>query len=792
MKRGPFFLAVFAGVIVVVISICGFVNLSARPGIPRQYPLKSILQVDSTDIHDVRDVDFVLSRKKIGDPVDIVLKAAGGTEAVRTNLVRFYSGFPLIFLLIGGLGFIIGFGVFFLRPGDQRARIFYCATLAFGAAVMISGDLYGVRGRLLPFAPGVLFNFAYPLAPALLWRFTRTFSPRREKMWFAFFWALPVAFGAGLNLGFLYSQLRPSPAAYRVVQDWTFVFRWYVAAVCIASVVQLVRSFRTPDSDEVRAQIKWIFFGMSAGLAPFVFLYQVPLAALGNGRELLSEDLSIVFMLLVPVTLAIAILKYRLLNINVVIHRSLVYSLLTMFTVGTYLVAVEVLSRLFARSARIGGNWTSLGAAVLAAAAFQPGRRRIQLLVDKTFFRQDHDYRKAVLNFSARVQKIMDPGHLLSEFTRAVIEALPCDNLGVLVWAPAEGGPRSVLREGMGDRAAGVLLSFPPPPGGVWAREEAVRTTQGMDFSKRDLLKALGLEVALPLPFGSGAMAGWLAAGRKKSGLRYTGEDLELMATLATDLAAGLLRVRLQEEIIYERASREKADELSLLKTEFISSVSHELRTPMNSLRSLSELLESGKVRDEARRERLLHLMAGECGRLSRFIHNVLDFGKIEQGTKLYDLRTAPVQPVISEVVDLVRSAAAAEDLDIKAEMPGEDVLLEADHDAVRQALLNLVDNAIKYSEGRKEITVRLLSGSESVEIQVEDKGIGIGPENRERIFEAFFRSPEAVRHNPKGVGLGLKIVKHIMDAHGGRIGLRSEPGKGSTFSLIFPLRQAS
>jgi two-component system phosphate regulon sensor histidine kinase PhoR len=102
------------------------------------------------------------------------------------------------------------------------------------------------------------------------------------------------------------------------------------------------------------------------------------------------------------------------------------------------------------------------------------------------------------------------------------------------------------------------------------------------------------------------------------------------------------------------------------------------------------------------------------------------------------------------------------------------------------------VDNAIKYSQGRKEITVRLLSGSETVEIQVEDKGIGIEPENRERIFESFFRSPEAVRHNPKGVGLGLKIVKHIMDAHGGRIELRSEPGKGSTFSLIFPARRAS
>ena len=105
---------------------------------------------------------------------------------------------------------------------------------------------------------------------------------------------------------------------------------------------------------------------------------------------------------------------------------------------------------------------------------------------------------------------------------------------------------------------------------------------------------------------------------------------------------------------------------------------------------------------------------------------------------------------------------------------------------------MNLVDNAIKYSGGRREVTVRLVPANDSVEIQEEDRGIGIEPEDRERIFEAFFRSPRSAHHNPEGVGLGLKIVKHIMDAHGGRIGLRSEPGKGTTFSLIFPLRRPS
>jgi signal transduction histidine kinase len=117
-------------------------------------------------------------------------------------------------------------------------------------------------------------------------------------------------------------------------------------------------------------------------------------------------------------------------------------------------------------------------------------------------------------------------------------------------------------------------------------------------------------------------------------------------------------------------------------------------------------------------------------------------------------------------------------------------VWAEADPDSVRQALLNLVDNAIKYSAGRKHVAVRLAENDGKVEVSVSDQGIGIPAEDREKIFEAFFRSPAAVRHDPKGVGLGLKIVKHIMDAHGGTIDLRSKPGKGTTFTLKFPKRR--
>ena len=686
MKKGIFLLSVSIGLLIVFLSLAGFINLGSRPGIPAPYNPNAVVRVGTYEVRDVRDLDFIFSRMKIGDPVQIEFKTAGLTKAVRTVLGPYYPRPPWIFLFIGGFAFLMGFAVLFLRPEDRRARIFYCAAMAFGSAVMISGDLYGIQGRILPFFPGILFNFTYPLAPALLWRFCRTFSPRREKIWLALFWALPVAFGAGLNFGFLASELRPSFAVYRFIQNWWFLFRWFVVVTCIAAVAELVRSFRASVSDEVRAQIKWIFLGMSVGLSPFIFLYQIPITLWGNGRELVSEDFSNVFMLFVPLTLAVAILKYQLMNVKVVINRSLVYSLLTMFTVGVYLVSAEVLGHLFARESFARRDWVSLGAAVLAAVVFQPGRKRIQLLVDKTFFRRDFDYRRAVVSFSARSQKITASDDLVSQFTTAVGEALPLEKIGVIVHEPGEGGPRLLLREGVNETSVRTFLSGGVPSGDAWAREGAVRAAPGIDFSDQELMKELGWEVVLPLPFESGEMVGGLALGRKKSGLSFTTEDLDLVKTLAWELAQGLRRIRLQEEVIYERASREKADELNRMKTEFVSSVSHELRTPMGALQSLSELLGSGKVKDEARRERLLQLMAGECSRLSRFIHNVLDFGKIEQETKLYELRPTAVQPIIQEVIDLCRPGPAGEELVLKAEMPtAPEVILDADGDAVRR-----------------------------------------------------------------------------------------------------------
>lgn len=785
-RKTSFFLSLLAGAVIVGLSIFGFTGLPSRPaipwealeratGVPAGVLPRAIVRADGFEIRDHEfDYKFIAAHHRVGDPVEFVVTAEDGREVtVHEPLVAFYAkrGMPVVFLLTGAFGFLMGFGVFFLRSEDRRARLFFWLCLAFSSAVMISGEWYGVHGRPARLVPGVLYFFAYCLTPVLLLKFVRIFAGRGRLR------GEPALWAAALGFGTFFGALTPaavllSSVAFFRLGSYLKVFRLFFFALCVTSVATVFRAFRAAPPGGRRAQLRWVLYGLTAGLGPFIVLYTLPRAA--GISPPLGEEAASAFFVLLPLALAVAILKHGFLDIKVIVNRSVVYSLLTTVTVGVYLLSIEGLKTLFAARPGAGRGWIPIGSAFIAAMVFAPARSRIQVLVDRAFFRQSYDYRRALLGFTTAAGEAHSAPDLLTLFSGTLDEALPVEKIGAFVPAQAAGEPGTALRLGIDDEALAAVLAA---PGG---REEPL---------KSDGLRRAGFETVLPLLLGEAGPCGAIFVGPKRSGLDFTDEDRELLRALAAELAAALNRVRLQEEVIYERASREKLEEIGRLKTEFISSVSHELRTPMTSLQSISELLKSGKVADASRRDRLLELMAGECGRLGRYLHNVLDFGRIEQDAKRYDIRETDLGPVVAGVVEVVRSAAG-EDLELEVRRPDGPVPVEADPDAVRQALLNLVDNAVKYSAGRKRVAVRLAATADGAEIGVSDSGIGIAPEDRQRIFEAFYRSPEAVRHDPKGVGLGLKIVKHIMDAHGGSIAVEGGPGRGTTVTLKFPRRR--
>jgi signal transduction histidine kinase len=254
-----------------------------------------------------------------------------------------------------------------------------------------------------------------------------------------------------------------------------------------------------------------------------------------------------------------------------------------------------------------------------------------------------------------------------------------------------------------------------------------------------------------------------------------------------------------------------RQQQLNALKSNFVASVSHELRAPIASVRLMAENLESGTVTDPARQDDYFRFIVQECRRLSALIENVLNFARIEQGRKQYEFEPTDLAVLVRQTSQILEPAAAQKQLVLLLKIPEASLAAlpappSLDGPAMQQALVNLLDNAIKHSPPGQTIlvgveiheepatgaTAATTAGPRSLRLFVEDHGPGIPPQEHQRIFERFYRRGSELRRQTQGVGIGLSIVKHIAEAHGGRVRVESEPGRGSRFTIEIPLALAS
>jgi signal transduction histidine kinase len=227
--------------------------------------------------------------------------------------------------------------------------------------------------------------------------------------------------------------------------------------------------------------------------------------------------------------------------------------------------------------------------------------------------------------------------------------------------------------------------------------------------------------------------------------------------------------------------------QLNRLRSDFVSGVSHELKTPLTLIRLYTEtLLDEEQFRPEERRG-FYQIILRESERLTHLIEKALDFGRIERREKQYHLEEGNLAPFIAQTIQVYGEYLKRRGFSVETKLATAVPLVAFDPDAVAQAVVNLLDNAAKYSGDSKFVGVRLLAENSAVVFEVADRGIGIPAEEREKIFRQFYRS--GTRSGKGGYGLGLYLVKHIMDAHGGRVEVQTEVGRGSRFRLVFPAR---
>jgi len=262
-------------------------------------------------------------------------------------------------------------------------------------------------------------------------------------------------------------------------------------------------------------------------------------------------------------------------------------------------------------------------------------------------------------------------------------------------------------------------------------------------------------------------------------GERFARISFLTLAALSLVLAGGIA-------LTYRNVTKEMA--LARLKSDFVSNVSHELRTPLSLIRLYAETLEMGRLTSPEKHQEYYRIIRKESERLTALINNILDFSRIEAGRKEYDFRETDMSELVHNTLDSYRYQLEQSGFQFEEKI--DDVPpMRVDREAMARSLLNLVNNALKYSQDRKYIGVNLYRDNGSVKLEVVDQGIGIPHQEQQKIFEKFYRVGDPLVHNTKGSGLGLSLVRHIVQAHGGEVAVDSAPGQGSKFTIVLPVK---
>lgn len=756
-----------------------------------------ITAVNNYKVSRIEDVEFICDGYSIGETVQVNLQRSGKQLSVTVVLETFYSvSYLALLCFLGSIFFAIGLFVVIKRPDDNVAHIYH--WLAVAAAIM-SASTWG-RFTIVPFGLGYLprlaFSTAYAFVPALFVHLSFVF-PRRKSQLFSKLSAPLYIISILLSLwmaGAFVASVNPLSI------NWFHKFltgfnctRWFFALSIIFGVANFIHSYLKAKEEAERRKLRWIMLGIIIGPLSFISLWQIPQTLTSVG--LVPEEIILLILTITPLTFAISIVRYQFLDIDLIFNRSAVYFLVLS---GLLIVYAGIVAAAAAVVALIGAFTlkasliVSTVAAVVVALLFEPVRRIMQKFVDKKFFHVRYNYRIAQSKFTSEINQSLDIKRLAGFIIEKLDELLQLRCTAFYLLTEPDKRWRLLSQKDWIYRRADLIEHLLKIAGSsalqIISLADYIET--GVEFKEADAQIFTDSKIALAMPFRSQnrEIDGFLILGKKKSEAQFSMEDIDLLKTICSQISLAVERIRLQQKLLIQHAETQRLDELNQLKSYFVSSVSHELQTPLTSIKMFAELLRTKKKISQKDKTEYLEIIEGESGRLSRLIKNVLDFSKMERGVKEYHFAKINLIDKIEDVLRSMKYQLDQHGYKIDLNLSEQKLIIPADGDAIVEALTNLISNAIKYSRDEKYIAISASIEDDFAVIHVEDKGIGISLEDQDRIFDTFYRAEDEKIQSLAGAGLGLTIIRHIVEAHNGKIEVESSPGKGSKFSLYLPL----
>ncbi|MFB0516357.1 MAG: sensor histidine kinase, partial [Candidatus Neomarinimicrobiota bacterium] len=708
-------------------------------------------------------------------------------------LVRFYSlSYLIIQCLVGGLYFFLGIFVLLKKPGDRAALVFHWVAVAVAVMVETTWASYVIEPFGLGHAIQVLDLTANTAIPVLFVHFGFVFPTDKmtamRKLLPALY-LVSIGFLLWMTVTFLFATFPASVTGYHRFLTSFDLFRWFFSACIVLGVANFLHSYFTAIEEMERRKLRWVILGLAVGPLGFILLWVIPYILLG--RALVAADIIVLISAIAPVTFAISIVRYHVMDIDLILNRGTVYAIVlgALFTiyalvvgtvaglVGTFTVRVSLIA--------------SGVAATIAALLFEPTRRAVQRFVDRTFFRIKYNYREAQRHFLKAMTDCVDAQGLADLIVSRTNALLRVEQIGFFSLEGPDRRPVLVAHHN------GELFLAPGVPEQLKQLLPRSQITRGLDdkiepgapHESADLerFRDLGIALLLAILSERSEMQGFLAVGPKKSGARFSIEDIDLLQSMVTQAGLALARITLRQKLVLERAETRRLEELNRLKSYFVSSVSHDLKTPLTSIKMFTELLQTQPEIGPEQAGEYLEIIGGESERLTALIDNVLDFAKVERGVKEYHFAEVKLNELVQTVLKSLHYQFKMQQFQVHANLSPAESVIRADADAVTESLMNLLSNAMKYSPEKREVAVSTFIRDGFAGIKVEDQGIGIYQADLEHIFEPFYRAQEETARRLAGAGLGLALVKHTMEAHKGRVEVRSALGKGSAFTLLFP-----
>jgi len=722
-----------------------------------------IKEFNGEALNDANQIEFRLDALKVGDEVTIKIQNGKTEYPVKVNLVKAYKDSPFLYVssTIGITFWFLGFFVFIKKPKETTVKVLFAMLIIFSTAIMTSPGKYYNSLYSYSTLVRILHMFAYTGGISLLIHFSLIFPKRLYGSKFALSTVYMFITILGLAINSVQLKIVTGKELFYVDLYHTL---WKVLLLILLSgtlwaIVNFSISFFSNREDSDRRRVQWALWGLLIGLMPYILFWVIP--NLLNAGLLFDEEYSMAFLILIPLSFVIGVLKYKLFDIEFIFSKSIVYGTITIILTGLFFFTIYALSTVFSNAIGETQPVYSLISAVFIAIIFNPLRIKVQGFVDRYFYRVRYDFRKAIYKVNQNLADCNTSKELGEKLLREINEIIPARKSSIL------------LKDGDGEHfrfLAGI--------------NESADNTDITDT----IINNPDYIIMIPLTAQLGKEIGAIMLGEKLSAIKYLDSDLEILKTFADSAASLLQRIELREKIIINEIEKKRLEELNSMKSDFVSSVSHELKTPLTSIQLFAETLMSDREISKNKQKEYAEIIYGESGRLTRIINTILDFSKIERGIKQYYFETICLNNIIEYILNTMEYQFKKDNADIINDVCSEKLFINADSDAISEVLINLLSNALKYSGENPRIEVSLKRDNDHTLVSIKDNGKGIEEKELDNIFENFYRIQKENKKHTGGAGIGLAIVKNIITAHDGEIKVESKVGIGSIFSLKFKI----